>query len=93
MTVASREYRVRWQREGRQGTGAIYQTLKGAEAKRDRLLALEEDKHLTNYERAGGPALDGIDVFGDVHGNQFEGMPDLVGPPVIEWREVGVWSS
>ena len=38
------EYRVRWRREGRQGTSVIYQSEEGARAKADRLLALDAVK-------------------------------------------------
>lgn len=67
--MTSLEYRVRWRREGRQGTSQIYQSEDGCRAKADRLMALEAVKE----------------------GSRFDDMPDLVGPPVIEVREVGAW--
>lgn len=44
------EYRVRWRREGRQGTSVIYQTEEGARAKADRILALDAVKEGTRFD-------------------------------------------
>lgn len=67
-----REFRVRWQREGRAPRTQIFQRETRARDKVDRLLV--------------------IDVLKD-DDPQYHGMPDLVGTPQLQSREVGEWED
>lgn len=66
------EYRVRWQREGRNASYRIYQAEAAARRKIDAILALEEVKGDTRH---------------------WEDMPDLVGAPELQVRDVGEWTN
>ena len=68
----SLEYRVRWQREGREPAYRIYQSWEAACRRVRSLMAMDEVKK--DAER-------------------FADMPDLVGPPELQVREVGEWGT
>lgn len=50
MSDSGHEYRVRWRREGRQGTSQIYQSEDGARGKADRLMALDAVKEGSRFD-------------------------------------------
>lgn len=66
------EFRVRWQREGRQPAFQIYQSWEAACRKVRSIMAMDEVKRDTE---------------------RFADMPDLVGPPELQVREVGAWAA
>lgn len=74
------EYRVRWQREGLKATTGIYQTEKAAREKVARMIELDQTKHDEDHDCGQTHA-----VFGE--------MPDLIGKPKLERREVTAWEE
>lgn len=79
------EYRISWKREGMQRVRAIRQTEAGARAKVASLLWSETEKRKHgHYDSEGGY---------NPEGDYLRDMPDLIGPPMIERREVGEWEA
>lgn len=74
------EYRVRWQRHGLKATSGIYQTEKAARDKVERMIELDQTKRDEAHDEGQTHA-----VFGE--------MPDLIGRPKLERREVTPWEE
>lgn len=72
------EYRVRWQRQGKNKRIRICQTLKAAQ---EYVVTLKSEYF---YRSSSYDAEEGIGVY--------EKIPDLLEDPIIESRPVGVWS-
>lgn len=82
---------MRWQREGRRTTSQIFQTEDGARAKAARLVELEHLKRGGEGPPSGGVTTGFEYMDPDYFIDKFGDMPDLVGPPEIQHREVEAW--